>query len=343
MRKFHEDPELGRCALPRAVGRLRLTPMDRPRTTPLRTGTQILGATVGLTTVVRAARWLWKHTWLPRRPQGPRLADRYGRGSWALVTGAGDGLGKAFAQELAEYGFNLVLVSRTRAKLDGLSESLAPLGISVRVVCADLSDTSDATYELVAAATRDIDLALVVNCVGVTVHGRYADLPAATVRRLIDLNVTTTALITRATLPALLDHAATTGRRAALLDVGSIVGRFPWPGTQLYGATKAFVGHLTVPLGHEYRDRLDVLSFQPTVMSTAMAAGTEPAAITITPETAAHAALSHLGRYRTSHGHWRHALAAALFQILPTNLRDRLLFSQVLKMAEAERAKERLE
>jgi len=315
--------------------------MDRSRTTVLRTGTQILGTIAGLATAVSALRWLWKHAWLPQRPQGNRLAERYGRGSWALVTGAGDGLGKAFAHELAECGFNLVLVSRTQAKLDHFSEALAPLGVAVRVVCADLSDTSDATYELVAAATRDIDLAIVVNCAGVTIHGRYADIPTATVRNLIDLNVTTTAMVTRTLLPALLDHAAATGRRAALLDVGSIVGRFPWAGTQLYGASKAFVDHLTVPLGHEYRDQLDVLSFQPTVMATAMAAGTEPAVITITPQAAAHAALSHLGRYTTSHGHWRHALAAALFRYLPTELRDRVLFSQALAMAGAERAKER--
>ena len=316
--------------------------MDRsPTATLLGRGTQALGTVVGLTAGVRAVRWLWKYTWLPRRPLGHRLADRYGAGSWALVTGAGDGLGKAFAQELGECGFNLVLVSRTQAKLDRLRDALTPLGISVRVVSADLSDTSDATYELVAAAMRGIDLSLVVNCVGVTVHGRYADIPAATVRGLIAVNVTTTAMIARTTLPALLDHATTTGRRAGLLDVGSIVGRFPWPGTQLYGASKAFVDHLTVPLGYEYRDRLDVLSFQPTVMATAMAAGTEPAAITISPQAAAHAALSHLGRYRASHGHWRHALAAALFRLLPTGLRNRVLFGQALAMADAERAKVR--
>ena len=315
--------------------------MRPSQTTAIRTATQILGTIVGLTTAVRAGRWLWKYTWLPQRPLGRRLADRYGHGSWALITGASDGLGKALAQDLAQCGFNLVLVSRTQAKLDRLREALEPMGVSIRVVCADLSNTSDSTYELVAASTTDIDLAIVVNCVGVTIHGRYADIPPAAVRNLIDLNVTTTAMVTRTTLPALLDHAARTGRRAALLDVGSIVGRFNWPGTQLYGASKAFVDHLTVPLGYEYRDQLDVLSFQPTAMSTAMAAGTEPAVITITPEAAARAALSHLGRYRTSHGHWRHGLLASVFQILPAELRNRVLFNQALGMAEAERAKER--
>jgi 17beta-estradiol 17-dehydrogenase / very-long-chain 3-oxoacyl-CoA reductase len=137
----------------------------------------------------------------------------------------------------------------------------------------------------------------------------------------------------------LLRHATTTGCRCALLNVGSIVGRFYWPGTQLYGACKAFIDHLTVPLAVEYREHLDVLSFQPTVMATAMAAGTEPAAITIPPQAAAHAALSHLGRCVTSHGHWRHALLATAFSVLPSALRNRIFLSEALKMGDAERAK----
>ena len=58
---------------------------------------------------------------------------------------------------------------------------------------------------------------------------------------------------------------------------------------------------LTVPLAFEYQRHLDVLSFQPTVMATAMAAGTEPAAITISPQTAARAALAQLGHCVTSY------------------------------------------
>ena len=166
-----------------------------------------------------------------------------------------------------------------------------------------------------------------------------ADVPSATLSRLLAVNVNTTSIVTHTTLPLLLRHTATTGRRCALLNVGSIVGRFYWPGTQLYGACKAFIDHLTVPLAYEYREQLDVLSFQPTVMATAMAAGTEPAAITITPQAAARAALSHLGRCVTSHGHWRHAMAAALFRVLPSRLRNHIFLTTALEMGEAERAK----
>jgi 17beta-estradiol 17-dehydrogenase / very-long-chain 3-oxoacyl-CoA reductase len=50
--------------------------------------------------------------------------ERYGKGSWAVVTGCTDGIGKAFALELASRGFNLVLISRNIDKLNGTSKEV---------------------------------------------------------------------------------------------------------------------------------------------------------------------------------------------------------------------------
>ncbi|MEZ4224716.1 MAG: SDR family NAD(P)-dependent oxidoreductase [Polyangiaceae bacterium] len=301
---------------------------------------QFVGAALLVAATVAVVRWLWQYIWLTRGWHQPRLAERYGAGSWVLITGASDGLGKAFAQQFAKHGFKLLLVSRTQEKLSRLKTELESLGGEVRTLCADLSDSSDETYSRVADAARSVDLSVVVNCVGATIHRRYAEVPSATLRRLLAINVSTTSLLTHATLPMLLGHSEATGRRCALINVGSLVGRFAWPGTQLYGACKAFIDHLTVPLAFEYRPHLDVLAFQPTVMATAMASGTEPAAITISPEAAARAALAQLGHCVASHGHWRHGLLAAFFSVLPTGRRNRILMATALKMAAAERAKE---
>lgn len=300
---------------------------------------QAVGAIFLVLTAAKGARWLWLYIWLPRRLAGVRLAARYGPGSWALITGASDGLGKAFAQALARYGFNLILVSRTQSKLDRLKDELQTLGVQVRTVAADLSDTSPHAYQSLSSAAQDVDLSVLINCVGTTVHRRYVDIPKQILRQLLAVNVSTTAIVTHTLLPLLLQHTASTGRWAALLNVGSIVGRFYWPGTQLYGACKAFIDHLTIPLAFEYRGQLDVLSFQPTVMATAMATGTEPAAITIMPQQAAQAALSHLGHTMTSHGHWRHGLLAAFLAVLPPRLRNKIFLSGALEMGKAEQAK----
>ncbi len=63
------------------------------------------------------------------------------RGKLAIVTGASKGLGKAYAEELALRGSNLVLVARTRAALESLAENLRrERGVRVEVIAADLSD-----------------------------------------------------------------------------------------------------------------------------------------------------------------------------------------------------------
>jgi len=301
---------------------------------------QTLGVITFVLAAAKTAYWLWLYVWLPHRFSGACLAERYGLGSWALITGASDGLGKAFAKELTRQGINLVLVSRTQSKLDCLKDELQALGVQVRTVAVDLSDTSPQTYERVANAVQELDLSMLINCVGATVHRRFADVPARDLRHLLAVNVITTATLTHAMLPFLLRHSASTGRQSALLNVGSIVGRFYWPGTQLYGACKACIDHLTVPLAFEYRNQLDVLSFQPTVMSTSMATGTEPAAITISPQQAAQAALAQLGHTVTSHGHWRHGLLAAFLAVLPSAQRNARLLSAALEMGKVELTKE---
>ena len=52
------------------------------------------------------------------------LAERYGKGSWALVTGASDGIGKEYCLQLAQKGFNVCLVSRTREKLEAVEKEI---------------------------------------------------------------------------------------------------------------------------------------------------------------------------------------------------------------------------
>ena len=63
-----------------------------------------------------AKPWLWgfwKHVLRPRRD----LLGRYGKDSWAVVTGASDGIGEALCYQLARSGLNIVLVSRSEDKL----------------------------------------------------------------------------------------------------------------------------------------------------------------------------------------------------------------------------------
>ena len=95
--------------------------------------------------------------------KSPALKLRYG--PWAVVTGASDGIGRAFARELAAAGFNLVLVARRRPILEQLASELArEQRLACEVIALDLSDP--AAPEAVLDATQAYDVGLLVAAAG---------------------------------------------------------------------------------------------------------------------------------------------------------------------------------
>ena len=77
-------------------------------------GLSLIGSIVIVSRVLSGVNSIFKYFLLPRKD----LASRYGRGSWALITGASDGIGKQYALELAREGFNIVLMGRDKAKTE---------------------------------------------------------------------------------------------------------------------------------------------------------------------------------------------------------------------------------
>jgi 17beta-estradiol 17-dehydrogenase / very-long-chain 3-oxoacyl-CoA reductase len=81
---------------------------------------KVIGAIIVLKKVVSLLLSIYKTLLRPR----VNFGKRYGRGSWALVTGSSDGIGKAIAFELAKSGFNIVLSARTESKLETARQDL---------------------------------------------------------------------------------------------------------------------------------------------------------------------------------------------------------------------------
>ena len=91
------------------------------------------------------------------------FAAKYG--PWALVAGASDGVGAAFAEGLAERGVNVVLVARRQAVLDDVAAGIRDrTGAQTRTLAVDLAE-NDAT-SVIAAATDDLDIGFLVYCAG---------------------------------------------------------------------------------------------------------------------------------------------------------------------------------
>jgi short-subunit dehydrogenase len=112
-------------------------------------------------------------------------ADQFG--PWAVVTGASSGIGREFAHQLAAAGINVMLVARRRAMLDDLAAALAGhYGIDSRATSADLSDPGALT--LIADATADIDVGLLVSNAGAALPGLFLDSDLQTQRAILRLN-----------------------------------------------------------------------------------------------------------------------------------------------------------
>lgn len=108
-------------------------------------------------------------------------------GPWAAVTGASSGIGRAFAQQLADAGLNVVLVARRLPVLQDLGAELAGrYGVDYRTVAVDLSDPGALTP--IAEATSDIDVGLLVSNAGAALPGPFLDSDLQTQRAILRLN-----------------------------------------------------------------------------------------------------------------------------------------------------------
>lgn len=210
-------------------------------------------------------------------------------GPWALIAGASEGIGAAFAQSLAARGVNLVLVARRPEPLAALA---ATLPSSCVTVTADLATTEG--LDVVVAACADREIGLVVANAAVSPIGRFVDMPADELSYALDLNARAPLLLARAFLPAMAER-----RRGGFIIMSSVAGQQGTPPITLYAATKSFGAVLAEGLWAELRGSgVDVLACVAGAvltpgLATAMA---KPAPGTLTADRVAETALDHLGR-----------------------------------------------
>ena len=166
-------------------------------------------------------------------------------GKTVLVTGASMGIGAAFARELARRGAHLVLVARSRDRLELLAAELGDANIIVE----DLVRPGAAGRVFDAVTAKGIDVDVLVNNAGFGVHGPFSELLLATQRESIDLNVGAVVELTHMFLPMI------ERRQGGVIHLASTAAFQPVPYMAVYGAAKAFVLSFSEALWGEYRTR----------------------------------------------------------------------------------------
>ena len=159
----------------------------------------------------------------------------------ALVTGASSGLGEEFARQLAERGYDLVIVARRKDRLEKLA---AELGGNVEVLEADL--TQPAGVDAVSSRLARGDIDMLVNNAGFGTNGEFSDLPVERELEEIDLNVRALTQLSHAALGPMKVR-----RAGTIINVGSTGSYQPVPYMATYAATKAYVLYLSEALHEE--------------------------------------------------------------------------------------------
>ncbi len=171
-----------------------------------------------------------------------------GAGKTALVTGASSGIGKAFAELLAERGYTVVLTARRADRLDALAAELTRKhGVTTHTIVSDLAQPDASRRIAEELAARKITVDVLVNNAGYGVPGSYVNVPWEDHARFMQVLMVAVCDLTYRLLPGMLDRGW--GR---IVNIASVAGLVPAPaGHTLYGASKAFVVRFSEALAAE--------------------------------------------------------------------------------------------
>ena len=161
----------------------------------------------------------------------------------ALITGASSGIGEQFARQLADRGYELILVARRKDRLRALADQL-PTG--AEVIDCDLADEAAKLPGKVEKLGSQVDL--LVNNAGFGLRGRFSELPAERQAEMVRLNCEAVVILSHAFVPAMIERG-----RGGVITVASTAGLQPLPYEATYGASKAFATNFTEALHAELR------------------------------------------------------------------------------------------
>lgn len=161
----------------------------------------------------------------------------------ALITGASYGFGADFARELSAEGWDLIIVARSKDKLEQLKKTLKT---NVRVIAMDLS-VEENLYTLYRMTKKD-NVDMLINNAGYGLFGEFTETDLKTELNIIDLNIKAYHILTKLFLQDMVKRDS--GR---ILNVGSAAGFGSGPKLSTYYATKAYILNLTVSIYEELR------------------------------------------------------------------------------------------
>ncbi|XP_053674972.1 inactive hydroxysteroid dehydrogenase-like protein 1 [Anopheles nili] len=261
-------------------------------------------------------------------------------GSWAVITGSSDGIGKGYASYLASQGMKVLLVARNESKLKRVAEEItAKHGLETRIFVADFSKGEE-IYDKLAIALNKLDIGILVNNVGI-----INEKPIQTDKMerrlmwdLININVGAATLLCNIVIPSMKQR-----KRGLIINVSSLSSLAPTPYLNVYAATKAYITSFSLALHEELAPYgIECQTVSPGFVHTSMtdylapANGQQKSAplhLVKVNDMIRYAGFT-IAKVDQTTGHWSHGVQTALLKALPLSLRLRVyakLYTYLLK------------
>jgi 3-oxoacyl-[acyl-carrier protein] reductase len=202
----------------------------------------------------------------------------------AVITGAGQGLGRAIALKFAQQDIYVILVGKTESKLQAVKAEIADLGGEASVYHLDVTD--DAGVATFAESLADSTVDVLVNCAGDWLIEYMENTTNAQLDHILNVNLRAPYILSRSMIPNLRKS-----DNASIINIGSITVVQSVPTVGAYTASKVGLSGLTGSLAEELKpDKVRVIMISPGPMDTPMRDDASPGidkSVLVMPETVA--------------------------------------------------------
>ncbi|EEF47583.1 steroid dehydrogenase, putative [Ricinus communis] len=250
-------------------------------------------------------------------------------GSWAIITGSTDGIGKALAFELASEGLNLVLVGRNPSKLEATSNEIQARNgenkqVQIKTILLDLarSNREEISREI-GDAIQGLDVGVLINSAGVAYYPTYFhEVGQELIDSVIKVNAEAATWVNRAVIPVMMRK-----KKGAIVNIGSASSAvFPsYPLVTVYASTKAYLEMLSRCINLEYKHHgIDSQCQIPLFVATKMTR-LESSFLVSSTEMYAKESIRRIGYEQLCAPFWMHSLQWSILQALPDSVVDWLL------------------
>ncbi|KAI6183344.1 17beta-hydroxysteroid dehydrogenase [Aphelenchoides bicaudatus] len=266
------------------------------------------------------------HIFYPYLIATPKNLKSLAGAKWAVVTGSTDGIGKAYAFELARKGFDLVLISRTQSKLDDTANEIKQqYQVDIKTIAFDFSNPNLSEYESkVLSELQKLEIGVLVNNVGLSYeYPERLDRLDGGLQRITDITVINTLPVT--VLSASILSQMVSRNKGVVVNVSSSAAYHPLFYWAIYSATKKYVNWLSTILRKEYASTgITIQTVCPMMVATKMSKVRKSSLFVPTAQAFVRSAVNSIGLVDETTGCLAHeAQCTVLFGLLPKFIVDK--------------------